>query len=141
MLEQLEELLISTDMGVGYRVRSHANMPEGRFGKRLSVMKSNRLLATDGRHGFMDPDRETFADFIQDAAGCWWWANGSGKRPPMASSRVSSRLQARTWSSQRAILFFGPPRSEQFSQVWVNAPRCACADGGAGLPIRASLAV
>ena len=45
MLEQLEELLISADMGVDTALRVTANMAEGRFGKRLSVQEIKELLA------------------------------------------------------------------------------------------------
>lgn len=45
MLESLEELLISADMGVDTAVRVTANMAEGRFGKRLSVDEIKELLA------------------------------------------------------------------------------------------------
>ncbi len=45
MLEQLEELLISADMGVETAMRVTANMAEGRFGRKLSVEEIKRLLA------------------------------------------------------------------------------------------------
>lgn len=45
MLEQLEELLISTDMGVDTALRVTANMAEGRMGKKLSVDEIKRLMA------------------------------------------------------------------------------------------------
>jgi fused signal recognition particle receptor len=45
MLESLEELLISTDMGVDTALRVTANMAEGRFGKKLSVEEIKALLA------------------------------------------------------------------------------------------------
>ncbi|PTW51330.1 fused signal recognition particle receptor [Rhodovulum kholense] len=45
MLESLEELLISADMGVDTALRVTANMAEGRFGKRLSVDEIKELLA------------------------------------------------------------------------------------------------
>lgn len=45
MLEQLEELLISADMGVDTALRVTANMAEGRFGKRLSTGEIKSLLA------------------------------------------------------------------------------------------------
>ncbi|WP_281983959.1 signal recognition particle-docking protein FtsY [Thalassorhabdomicrobium marinisediminis] len=45
MLEQLEELLISADMGVDTALRVTANMAEGRFGKRLSTQEIKELLA------------------------------------------------------------------------------------------------
>ncbi|WP_340247821.1 signal recognition particle-docking protein FtsY [Sulfitobacter pontiacus] len=54
MLEQLEELLISTDMGVDTALRITANMAEGRFGKRLSVDEIKRLMATEVAR-IMDP--------------------------------------------------------------------------------------
>jgi fused signal recognition particle receptor len=54
MLEQLEELLISTDMGVDTALRVTANMAEGRFGKRLSVDEIKRLLAAEIAR-IMDP--------------------------------------------------------------------------------------
>ncbi|MGC9418350.1 MAG: signal recognition particle-docking protein FtsY [Rhodovulum sp.] len=45
MLESLEELLITADMGVDTAMRVTANMAEGRFGKRLSVDEIKGLLA------------------------------------------------------------------------------------------------
>ena len=47
MLEQLEELLISTDMGVDTALRVTANMAEGRMGKKLSVDEIKSLLAAE----------------------------------------------------------------------------------------------
>ena len=47
MLEQLEELLISADMGVDTALRVTANMAEGRFGKRLSTQEIKDLLASE----------------------------------------------------------------------------------------------
>ncbi|KZY50972.1 signal recognition particle-docking protein FtsY [Sulfitobacter sp. KE29] len=47
MLEQLEELLISADMGVDTALRVTANMAEGRFGKKLSVAEIKKLLASE----------------------------------------------------------------------------------------------
>ncbi|MRH20830.1 signal recognition particle-docking protein FtsY [Rhodovulum strictum] len=45
MLESLEELLITSDLGVDTAMRVTANMAEGRFGKRLSVEEIKELLA------------------------------------------------------------------------------------------------
>ncbi|TCP62343.1 signal recognition particle-docking protein FtsY [Rhodovulum bhavnagarense] len=45
MLESLEELLITADMGVDTAMRVTANMAEGRFGKRLSVDEIKDILA------------------------------------------------------------------------------------------------
>lgn len=47
MLEQLEELLITADMGVDTALRVTANLAEGRFGKRLSVDEIKGLLAAE----------------------------------------------------------------------------------------------
>ncbi|WP_294606289.1 signal recognition particle-docking protein FtsY [uncultured Roseovarius sp.] len=47
MLEQLEELLISADMGVDTALRVTANMAEGRMGKRLSSDEIKHLLAAE----------------------------------------------------------------------------------------------
>lgn len=54
MLEQLEELLISTDMGVDTALRVTANMAEGRMGKKLSVDEIKSLLAAEIAH-IMEP--------------------------------------------------------------------------------------
>ncbi len=54
MLEQLEELLISADMGVDTALRVTANMAEGRVGKKLSVPEIKALLA-DEIARIMDP--------------------------------------------------------------------------------------
>ncbi len=47
MLEQLEELLIASDMGVDTALRVTGNMAEGRYGKRLSVQEIKTLLAQE----------------------------------------------------------------------------------------------
>ncbi|TMV12555.1 signal recognition particle-docking protein FtsY [Arenibacterium halophilum] len=47
MLEQLEELLITADMGVDTALRVTANMAEGRFGRKLSVDEIKRLMADE----------------------------------------------------------------------------------------------
>ncbi|SFC98214.1 signal recognition particle-docking protein FtsY [Tropicimonas isoalkanivorans] len=54
MLEQLEELLIASDMGVDTALRVTANMAEGRFGRKLSTDEIKRLLATEVSR-IMDP--------------------------------------------------------------------------------------
>jgi fused signal recognition particle receptor len=45
MLESLEELLISADMGVETALKVTANMAEGRFGRRLGATEIKELLA------------------------------------------------------------------------------------------------
>ena len=47
MLEQLEELLITADMGVDTALRVTANMAEGRMGKRLSTQEIKGLMAAE----------------------------------------------------------------------------------------------
>ena len=47
MLESLEELLISADMGVETALRVTANMAEGRYGKSMSVAEIKSLLAAE----------------------------------------------------------------------------------------------
>ncbi len=47
MLEQIEELLISADMGVDTALRVTANLAEGRMGKRLSSREIRELLARE----------------------------------------------------------------------------------------------
>lgn len=47
MLEQLEELLISADMGVDTALRVTANMAEGRLGKKLSVTEIKTLMSDE----------------------------------------------------------------------------------------------
>ncbi len=47
MLEQLEELLIASDMGVDTALRVTANMAEGRIGKRLSADEIKQLLSSE----------------------------------------------------------------------------------------------
>ncbi len=54
MLESLEELLISADMGVDTALRVTANMAEGRMGRKLSADEIRRLLA-DEINRIMDP--------------------------------------------------------------------------------------
>ena len=47
MLEELEELLITTDMGVETALRVTANMAEGRMGRRLSSREVKGILAQE----------------------------------------------------------------------------------------------
>ncbi|MDB5661239.1 MAG: ftsY [Cypionkella sp.] len=47
MLESLEELLITADMGVDTSTRVTANIAEGRFGKRISTSELRDALATE----------------------------------------------------------------------------------------------
>ena len=47
MLEQLEDLLISSDMGVDTAVQITANLAEGRFGKKLSTAEIKTALAQE----------------------------------------------------------------------------------------------
>ncbi len=47
MLESLEELLISADMGVEPALRATANLAEGRFGKKLGAREIKELLAKE----------------------------------------------------------------------------------------------
>jgi fused signal recognition particle receptor len=47
MLEQLEELLIASDMGVETATRVTANIAEGRYGKKLSTDEIKGLLAAE----------------------------------------------------------------------------------------------
>ena len=54
MLEQLEELLITADMGVDTALRVTANMAEGRLGKKLSVREIKELMAQEVA-GIMGP--------------------------------------------------------------------------------------
>ena len=54
MLEQLEELLITADMGVDTALRVTANMAEGRMGKKLSSREIKELMAQELAR-IMDP--------------------------------------------------------------------------------------
>ncbi|WP_417523531.1 signal recognition particle-docking protein FtsY [Marinovum sp.] len=47
MIEQLEELLIASDMGVDTALRVTANMAEGRYGRKLSVNEIKQLLSRE----------------------------------------------------------------------------------------------
>ncbi|WP_179378644.1 signal recognition particle-docking protein FtsY [Jannaschia marina] len=47
MLEQLEDLLVASDMGVETALRVTANMAEGRMGRKLSSEEIKRLMATE----------------------------------------------------------------------------------------------
>ena len=47
LLEELEELLISTDLGVETAMRVSANIAEGRFGRKVGAREIKRLLASE----------------------------------------------------------------------------------------------
>ena len=54
MLEQIEELLITSDMGVDTALRVSANMAEGRFGRKFSTPELKELMAQEVAR-IMDP--------------------------------------------------------------------------------------
>ena len=92
MLEQLEELLISTDMGVDTALRVTANMAEGRFGKRLSVDEIKRLMATEVAR-IMDPIAKPLPIYVKTpqvvlVVG----VNGSGKTTTIG--KLASQFKA-----------------------------------------------
>lgn len=92
MLEQLEGLLISTDMGVDTALRVTANMAEGRFGKRLSVDEIKRLMATEVAR-IMDPIAKPLPIYVKTpqvvlVVG----VNGSGKTTTIG--KLASQLKA-----------------------------------------------
>ena len=67
MLEQLEELLITADMGVDTALRVTANMAEGRMGKKLSGQEIKELLAGNRPHH--GAGGAAHADLSQEPAG------------------------------------------------------------------------
>ncbi|MGB1153782.1 MAG: signal recognition particle receptor subunit alpha, partial [Paracoccaceae bacterium] len=66
MLEQLEELLIASDMGVDTALRVTANLAEGRYGKKLSVAEIKQLLS-DEISRIMEPVAKPFCAQIYDS--------------------------------------------------------------------------
>jgi hypothetical protein len=74
MLEQLEELLITADMGVETAMRVTANMAEGRYGRMMSAGRyqgasGHRDRAGDGTCG---PTAAALSE--ESRRWCWWWA-------------------------------------------------------------------
>ena len=92
MLESLEELLISADMGVDTALRVTANMAEGRVGKKLSVDEIKRLLAAEITR-IMDPVAKPLPIYTKKpqvvlVVG----VNGSGKTTTIG--KLASQLRA-----------------------------------------------
>lgn len=72
MLEQLEELLITADMGVDTALRVTANMAEGRFGKKLSTDEIKQLHRNRDHthHGAGCPAASAVSQAPASGAGC-----------------------------------------------------------------------
>ena len=74
MLEEIEDLLVASDMGVDTALRVTANLAEGRMGRRLSVPEIKGLLVGRGRadhggRGAADADLSR-----RRRRSCWSWA-------------------------------------------------------------------
>jgi fused signal recognition particle receptor len=92
MLEQLEELLISADMGVDTALRVTANMAEGRFGKRLSTAEIKELLAAEVTR-IMEPVARPMPLYpIKPQVVLVVGVNGSGKTTTIG--KLASQFQA-----------------------------------------------
>ena len=95
MLEELEDMLISADMGTDTALRVTANIAEGRMGRRISATELKQALADEvtrimtpvARPLPLYPKRPQVVLVVG--------VNGSGKRCPSASSPASSRQRAR----------------------------------------------
>ncbi|MDA8543547.1 signal recognition particle-docking protein FtsY [Rhodobacteraceae bacterium] len=92
MLEQLEELLITSDMGVDTALRVTGNIAEGQFGKRLSVAELKSMLA-DEITRIMDPVARPMSLYAQTpqvvlVVG----VNGSGKTTTIG--KLASQFKA-----------------------------------------------
>mgnify|MGYP003968021365 CR=1 FL=1 len=92
MLEQLEELLITSDMGVDTALRVTGNIAEGQFGKRLSVAELKSMLA-DEITRIMDPVARPMPLYAQTPQGVLVvGVNGSGKTTTIG--KLASQFKA-----------------------------------------------
>ena len=84
MLEQLEELLISSDMGVDTAMRVAANMAQGNLGSRFSTSEIKKLLADEIEQNY--GERCTTTTHILQAptscsrGGCQWFRKNNNNR-------------------------------------------------------------
>ena len=104
MLEQLEELLIASDMGVDTALRVTANIAEGRFGKRLSARQIKELLAEEIAR-IMEPVAKPLPIYpttpqVVLVVG----VNGSGKTTSDAKLRALAGVKAREISDRGQFL-------------------------------------
>ena len=80
MLERIEELLITADMGVDTALRVTANMAEGRFGKKMSTAEIKHLLAAEITR-IMEPVAKPLPIYAKKTPsgaggrGQWLWQN------------------------------------------------------------------
>ena len=96
-LEELEELLISADLGVATAAKLTENLAKTRFDKEVSpeevragAGRRHRRPAGPGRPAAYARRRQ------QSPTWCWWWASTAAARPrPSASSPSSTRTRAR----------------------------------------------
>lgn len=92
MLEQLEELLITADMGVETAMRVSAAMAEGRFGKRLGAEQIKSLLAGEVAR-IMEPVARPLPIYAKrPQVVLVVGVNGSGKTTTIG--KLSSQLKA-----------------------------------------------
>ena len=91
MLEQLEDLLISADMGVDTALRVTANMAEGRFGKKLSSDEIKHLLAAEIAR-IMEPVARPLPIYAKRPQVVLVGVNGSGKTTTIG--KLASQFKA-----------------------------------------------
>ena len=118
MLEQLEELLISTDMGVDTALRVTANMAEGRMGRKLSVGEIKNLMATEIAR-IMEPVARPLPIYPKTpqvvlVVG----VNGSGKTTTIG--KLASQFRA---AGKNVVIASAPLRSSN-CRSGVSAPGC-----------------
>ncbi len=96
MLEQLEELLISADMGVDTALRVTANMAEGRMGRKLSGQEIKELLAQEITR-IMEPVARPMPIYPKTPQVVLVVGVDRARRPQSASWPANSRRRARVW--------------------------------------------
>jgi len=92
MLEELEDLLIQTDLGVAAASRVAANLAEGRFGRRLSAAELKRLLAEEVARVLEPVARPLPLKPLKPQVVLVCGVNGSGKTTTIG--KLASQLRA-----------------------------------------------
>ena len=129
MLEQIEELLITSDMGVDTAMRVSANMAEGRFGRKFSTGELKELMAGEVAR-IMEPVAKPMPIFpkrpqVVLVVG----VNGSGKTTTIG--KLASQFKA---AGKSVVIAAGDTfraAAVEQLQVWGGAGGGAGNDGGA----------
>jgi hypothetical protein len=116
-LDELEELLIASDMGLGLADEVTSRLRRTRFGQEVSPEEVRGALAEEIAKSLSLIDRPLRLDISSSS---WSASTAAARRRPSASSPSISAMPATAWSWRRATP--SAPRRSSSSRSGASAP-------------------